>query len=182
MHFHGWNYIKKSVCAARAIYPSHSLSLAPTRMRREAMHLDIAREFHFEYSCWPRSTHGATRRKRVSACLQAVCCPSSCQRTTLPRCQRRSRSTLYLTLPLSQLRFLIRKTSLRIKSYSQLCSIDCSELVHQGMMVPAIRSTSATGNSPFTVALGATDSIPTGTWPTSSYRLSTSQGSANETR
>ena len=46
MHFHGWNYIKKSVCAASAIYPSHSLSLAPTRMRREAMHLDNAREFH----------------------------------------------------------------------------------------------------------------------------------------
>ena len=51
-----------------------------------------------KFGVWPRSTRGATRRRRVSACSQVVCCPSSCQRTTLLRCQNRSRSILYLTL------------------------------------------------------------------------------------
>ena len=50
------------------------------------------------YSCWPRSTRGATRRRRVLACLQVVSHSASCQRTTLLRHQKRSRSTLYLTL------------------------------------------------------------------------------------
>ena len=59
--------------------------------------LGQCRKISFEvYSCCPRNTRGATRRRRVSACSQAVCCPSSCQRTTLLHRQKRSRSTLYL--------------------------------------------------------------------------------------
>ena len=41
---------QKADGAASAIYPSPSLSLAPTRMRREDMHLDNAGKFHLKFT------------------------------------------------------------------------------------------------------------------------------------
>ena len=72
MHFHGWNYIKNACGAASAIYPSPSLSLAPTRKRREAMSLDNAQEFHSKFTVAVPEVSG----KVEAALLHRVCEPS----------------------------------------------------------------------------------------------------------
>lgn len=93
------------VCPRRLkeFLPTHPLyksppSLATTRMRREDMHLDNAREFHSKSTVAVPEVRAALHD--LGACRH-VCKPyvvsTSGQRTTLLHCQRRSRSTLYLT-------------------------------------------------------------------------------------
>ena len=73
-------------------------SLRRRRKRREDLHLDNAGKFHLKFTVAVPEVRAALHD--AGACRH-VCKPyvvsTSCQRTTLLHCQKRSRSTLYLT-------------------------------------------------------------------------------------